>query len=118
MLAKLNYPETRRVDQADDFFGTLVADPYRWLEAADDPEVLEWTRQQHELATEALNGLPGRAAFERRLREVWDYPQHGIPRKRGDKLFYMRNDGLNAQPVLYVKEGDESRTRPGRPQHI
>ena len=107
MLAKLNYPETRRVDQADDFFGTLVADPYRWLEAADDPEVLEWTRQQHELATEALNGLPGRAAFERRLREVWDYPQHGIPRKRGDKLFYMRNDGLNAQPVLYVKEGDE-----------
>ncbi len=107
MLAKLNYPETRRVDQADDFFGTLVADPYRWLEAADDPEVLEWTRQQHELATEALNGLPGRAAFEQRLREVWDHPQHGIPRKRGDRLFYMRNDGLNAQPVLYVKEGDE-----------
>ncbi|MDE2747927.1 MAG: prolyl oligopeptidase family serine peptidase [Chloroflexota bacterium] len=107
MLGKLNYPVTRRVDVADDFFGTLVADPYRWLEEADDPEVLEWTRQQHELAMEALNGLPGRAAFEGRLREVWGYPQHGIPRKRGDKLFYMRNDGLQAQPVLYVQEGDK-----------
>jgi len=107
MLGKLNYPVTRRVDVADDFFGTLVADPYRWLEEADDPEVLEWTRQQHELAMEALNGLPGRAAFEGRLREVWGYPQHGIPRKRGDKLFYMRNDGLQAQPVLYVQGGDK-----------
>ena len=107
MFGKLTYPQTRRGDVVDDFFGEAVADPYRWLEEADDPEVLEWTRKQHELAMAALNGLPGRAAFERRLREVWDYPQHGIPRKRGDKLFYMRNDGMRAQPILYVKAGDE-----------
>ena len=106
MFGKLNYPETRRVDVLDDFFGTPVEDPYRWLEEAGDPEVLEWTRKQHALAAQALSGLAGRAAFERRLREVWDYPQMGIPRKRGDRLFFMRNDGLQAQPVLYVKEGD------------
>ena len=106
MFGELSYPETRRGDVVDDFFGTAVADPYRWLEDADDPEVREWTRKQHEMALEALNSLAGRATFERRLREVWDYPKFEIPRKRGDKLFYMRNDGLLAQPLLYVKEGD------------
>ena len=54
-----------------------------------------------------LNSLAGRDTFERRLREVWDFPKYEIPRKRGDKLFYMRNDGLQAQPILYLKEGDE-----------
>ena len=83
MFGKLDYPKTRQVDVADDFFGTLVADPYRWLEDADDPDVLEWTGKQHDMAMEVLNGLPGRATFERRLREVWDYPKFGIPRKRG-----------------------------------
>ena len=106
MLGKLDYPKTRKVDVADDFFGTMVADPYRWLEDADDPEVMEWTGTQHDTAMEKLSGLPGRATFERRLREVWDYPKFEIPRKRGDRLFFMRNDGLQNQPILYVQEGD------------
>ena len=106
MFGKLAYPETRRVDVVDDFHGTAVADPYRWLEDAEDPEVLEWTAKQHGLAMDVLKGLEGRGAFERRLRQVWDYPKYEIPRKRGDKLFYMRNDGLQEQPVLYVQEGD------------
>ncbi len=107
MFGKLDYPETRRVDVVDDFHGTAVADPYRWLEEAEDPEVLAWTGKQHDLAMAVLTGLEGRDTFERRLREVWDYPKFEIPRKRGDKLFYMRNDGLQEQPVLYVQEGDE-----------
>ena len=108
MFGKLSYPETPRGDVEDDFFGTSVADPYRWLEAADHPDVLAWTQKQHALAMDQLTGLAGRATFERRLREVWDYPKHGIPRQRGDRLFYMRNDGLQAQPVLYVQDGDAS----------
>jgi len=107
VFGKLEYPATRRVDVADDFFGTLTADPYRWLEAADDPEVLAWTGKQHDLAMGLLSSLEGRDRFERRLREVWNYPKFEIPRKRGDKLFYMRNDGLQEQPVLYVQEGDK-----------
>ncbi len=106
MFEKLTYPKTRRGDVIDDFFGSPVADPYRWLEDADDPEVRDWTRVQHEMAVEALNSLAGRDTFERRLREVWDFPKFEIPRKRGDKLFYMRNDGLQQQPVLYVQDGD------------
>ena len=88
------------------FFGTTVPDPYRWLEDADDPEVLAWTDEQHDFALHILRGLPGRATFERRLQEVWDYPKYEIPRKHGDRLFYMRNDGLQEQPILYVKEAD------------
>ena len=106
MFEKLKYPETRRADVVDDFFGTAVADPYRWLEDAEDPEVLEWTGTQHDMTMEKLSGLPGRATFDRRLREVWDYPKFEIPRKRGDRLFFMRNDGLQNQPILYVQEGD------------
>ena len=106
MFGKLTYPETRKVDVVDDFFGTAVEDPYRWLEDAEHPDVLEWTQKQHDLAMEQLTGLAGRATFGSRLREVWDYPKFEIPRRRGDRLFYMRNDGLQAQPKLYVQEGD------------
>ena len=70
------------------------------------PKLLEWTGTQHGMAMEKLSGLAGRATFERRLREVWDYPKFEIPRKRGDRLFFMRNDGLQNQPILYVQEGD------------
>ena len=106
MFGKLSYPKTRRVDVVDDFFGTAVEDPYRWLEEAEDADVLEWTGAQHDISMEVLSGLPGRGTFERRLREVWDYPKFEIPRKRGNRLFYMRNDGLREQPILYVQEGD------------
>ena len=107
MFGKLSYTETRRGDVVDDFFGTAVANPYRWLEDAEDPEVLAWTQQQHDLAMDVLESLAGRETFDQRLRQVWDFPKYDIPRKRGDKLFYMRNDGLQAQPILYVKEGDK-----------
>lgn len=107
MFEKLNYPETPRGDVVEDFFGSPVADPYRWLEDAEHPDVLAWTQRQHELALDLLNGLEGRATFERRLREVWDYPKYETPRKRGERLFYMRNDGVLEQPILYVQEGDE-----------
>ncbi len=108
MFEKLTYPDTQKGDVVDDFFGATVADPYRWLEDAEDPEVLEWTGKQHALALETLGSLEGRATFGRRLREVWDYPKYEIPRKRGDRLFFMRHDGLRQQPVLYVQEGDGS----------
>ena len=107
MFEKLNYPETRADGIFDDFFGAEVADPYRWLEAAEDPEVQAWTARQHDLAMAALGGLAGRDALRRRLREVWDYPKYEIPRLRGERLFFMRNDGLRQQPILYVQEGDE-----------
>ena len=106
MFGKLSYPKTRVVDVADDYFGTRVPDPYRWLEDEADPEVVAWTAAQHDFAMEMLSGLAGRETFERRLREVWDYPKHDIPRERGGRLFYLRNDGLLNQPKLFVREAD------------
>ena len=106
MFGKLTYIKTPTVDVVDDYFGTQVPDPYRWLEDDQDPAVLEWTGAQHDSTMELLTGLAGRDIFERRLKEVWDYPKFDLPRRRGDRLFYLRNDGLNAQPKLYVKGDD------------
>lgn len=110
MFGKLDYPPTRKGEVVDDFFGTPVADPYRWLEDAGAVEVLEWTQTQSNFADEMLSTLSGRETFTNRLTEVWDYPKYGIPRKRGTRLFFSKNDGLQAQPVLYVQdEGNEAR---------
>ena len=108
MFGKLTYINTPTVDVVDDYFGTKVADPYRWLEDDQDPAVLEWTGAQHDVTMELLTGLAGRDTFERRLKEVWDYPKFDLPRRRGDRLFYLRNDGLNAQPKLYVSDGGDN----------
>jgi prolyl oligopeptidase len=106
MLHSIRYPHTRQTDVSDDFFGTNVPDPYRWLENADDPEVLEWTQTQQDLAQEILGNLTGRDYFRTRLTHIWDYPKYGITRKRGNRLFFTKNEGLQAQPVLYVQEGE------------
>jgi prolyl oligopeptidase len=106
MIAKLAYPKTRTVDVTDDYFGTSVTDPYRWLEDAENPEVLEWTQEQMDFAMEILGTMPGREAFKQRLTKVWNYPKYTPPVKKANRLFYTYNDGLKNQPALYVKEGD------------
>ncbi len=69
---KMNYPETRRVDQVDEFFGVKVADPYRWLEkdVRESEEVAEWVKKQNAVAREYLDAIPQRAAIEKRLTEL------------------------------------------------
>ncbi|HKJ86363.1 MAG TPA: prolyl oligopeptidase family serine peptidase [Spirochaetia bacterium] len=104
------YPQTRRTDDHDDFFGTVVHDAYRWLEEADNPEVLAWTQRQHDLAHAVLSRLPRRDRYLSRLREVWDYPRMDQPVERGGTLFFTRNDGLRAQPSLFAR-GPDGRER-------
>ncbi|MFW5690119.1 MAG: prolyl oligopeptidase family serine peptidase [Spirochaetota bacterium] len=101
-----SYPDTTAVDHTDTYFETPVADPFRWLEDADDPRVLEWTQAQHDLARSILDRLPGRDEYQHRLTRVWDYPRMGQPLLRGGRLFSTRNTGLQAQPVLSVREPD------------
>ena len=86
--------ETRKVDQVDDFFGTSVADPYRWLENVDDPEVQQWGESQNQVTRTYLDGLPSREAMVRRLTELQDYPRFGLPTKHGNWVFASKNDGL------------------------
>jgi len=106
MFGKLSYPQTRTVDVADDFFGTTVVDPYRWLEDAEAAEVQEWTQTQMDFAVEVLTRMPGREAFKQQLEAVWDYPKYSTLVKKENRIFFTKNDGLQPQAVLYVQEGD------------
>ncbi|OGN91877.1 MAG: prolyl endopeptidase [Chloroflexi bacterium RBG_13_48_10] len=101
---KLSYPITKTTDQVDDFHGTHVADPYRWLEDVDSPETLEWIKQQNELTFGFLEKIPVREHLRQRLTELWDYPKAQAPIKHGGRYFQLRNSGLQNQDVLYVLE--------------
>ncbi|MGJ3240541.1 MAG: prolyl oligopeptidase family serine peptidase [Anaerolineae bacterium] len=109
MFDKIEYPTTRKADIVADFFGTSVADPYRWLEDADSEEVQAWTQTQSDLANVHLTRLPARDYLRQRLTDVWNYPKYGmVPRRCNNRLFFTKNDGLQAQPTLYVQDGDET----------
>jgi prolyl oligopeptidase len=96
------YPETRRGDQADEYHGVRVPDPYRWLEDADSAETRAWIEAQNRLAFEHLGAIPQRAAIRRRLKELLNYERYGVPFKRGGRYFFTRNNGLQNQSVLYT----------------
>jgi len=100
----LDYPEARRTGQVDDYFGTPVADPYRWMEELEATEVGDWVDAQNGIAVPFLERLPGHGEIQSRLTELWNYERFGIPLKEGGLYFFTRNDGLQDQDVLYVAE--------------
>ena len=104
-------PETRRVDHVDDFFGTDVADPYRWLEELDGVDTAAWVEAQNEVSVAYLESLPTRESFKTRLEELWNYERYGTPVKTGARYFYSRNDGLQDQSVLYVADSLDGEPR-------
>jgi prolyl oligopeptidase len=105
------YPVTARVEVNDNYFGTKVADPYRWLEDLDSPAVSNWVQAQNALSQPRLAELPARAWLKSRLTKLWNYERYDIPVKRGSRYFYLHNDGTQNQSVLLVSEG---LTAPGR----
>ena len=98
------YPAARRADQTDDYHGTTVADPYRWLEDPDSPETRAWIEAENALTFDFLAQIPAREAIKKRLTTLWDYERFGMPYLQGGRYFYGRNDGLQPQSVLYVAE--------------
>ena len=105
------YPETRTVDQVDDYHGTPVADPYRWLEDPDSPETRTWIEAQNRLTFGFLGRIPEREGLRQRLTELWDYARAWAPVKRGGRYFQLRNSGLQNQDVLYVLEALDAEPR-------
>jgi prolyl oligopeptidase len=97
----LPYPETRKIDQVDDYFGTKVADPYRWLEDPNSPETVAWVEAQNKVTFTFLEGIPSRERLRARLTELWNYERYGLPERHGRYYIYARNDGLQNQPVVY-----------------
>ena len=102
-----DYPETRDDGTSETIFGQTVADPYRWLE--DDvrvnPAVAQWVEDQNEVTDAILASLPLRDTFKQRITELTDYERFGLPEEKNGRYFYTRNDGLQNQSVLYVREG-------------
>jgi len=101
---KLEYPKAKKVDQIDEYHGIKVADPYRWLENSDSPETKAWIEAQNKLTRAYLDKIPEREKIKQRLVELWNYEKFSTPVKRGNKYFYLRNDGLQNQFVLYVTD--------------
>ncbi len=101
---KLEYPKAKKVDQIDEYHGIKVADPYRWLENSDSPETKAWIETQNKLTRAYLDKIPEREKIKQRLVELWNYEKFSTPVKRGNKYFYLRNDGLQNQFVLYVTD--------------
>lgn len=106
-MPKLDYPETKKVDVTDDYFGTTVADPYRWLENDTAADVEEWVKKQNEVTFSYLENIPFREDIEKRLKEIWNYPKYSAPSKKNDMYFYSKNDGLQNQSVLYMTNDPE-----------
>ena len=98
---RLRYPETKRGNDRDDYHGTLVADPYRWLEDVDAPDTRAWIEAENAVTFGFLGTIAERDAIRRRLTAVWDYPRYGTPFKKHGEYFFYKNDGLQNQSVLY-----------------
>ena len=103
-----NYPYSKRVDTADVYFGVKVEDPYRWLEDDNSEETVQWVEEQNALTSSYLNAIPYKNKIEKRLTEIWNFSKQEIPLKRGGKFFFLKNDGLQEQDVLYVTSNLDS----------
>jgi prolyl oligopeptidase len=97
------YPPARKGDVVDDYHGTKVADPYRWLEDVDSPETRGWVEAENRVTFAYLERIPERERIRRRLTELWDYPKYGAPFKKGGRYFFFKNSGLQNQAVLYTQ---------------
>ena len=106
--ATLNYPETKKVDQIDTYFGTEVKDPYRWLEDDHSKETKDWVVAENKLTFSYLNQIAYRDSLEKRLTALWDYEKIGAPFKKGDFTYFYKNDGLQNQYVIYRYKTDEN----------
>ncbi len=103
--AQLTYPPTKKVDVSDNYFGTTIADPYRWLEDDNSEETKNWVQQQNVVTSTYLSGIPYRDKVKSRLAVLWNYPKYGSPRKEGSYYYFSKNDGLQNQSILYRQAG-------------
>ena len=103
--AQLTYPPTKKVDVSDNYFGTTIADPFRWLEDDNSEETKNWVQQQNVVTSTYLSGIPYRDKVKSRLAVLWNYPKYGSPRKEGSYYYFSKNDGLQNQSILYRQAG-------------
>jgi len=101
----MKYPETKEIEHTDNYHGTPVPDPYRWLENDTTQEVANWVKAQNQVTFGYLNQISFRDKIKARLSLIWNYPKYGAPFKRGSNYYFYKNDGLQNQAILYVQKG-------------
>ncbi|MFI5131259.1 MAG: prolyl oligopeptidase family protein [Chitinophagales bacterium] len=105
LLAQLQYPQTKKTDVVDNYSGTQVADPYRWLEDDNSQETKAWVKEQNTVTFGYLEKIPYRAQWLSRLEELNNYPKYSAPSRNNEYYYYSRNDGLQNQNVTYRQKG-------------
>jgi prolyl oligopeptidase len=98
------YPETRKDTIVDDYFGTKVEDPYRWLEDDNSEETEAWVIAQNNVTFDFINAVPFKQNIIDRLTEIYNYERYSTPFKKSGKYFFFKNDGLQNQSVLYMQD--------------
>ena len=104
---KLQYPTTEKKIVTDNYFGTEVDDPYRWLEDDRSPETEAWVKEENKVTFDYLSQIPYRNELKEELSKIWNYEKLTAPFKEGEYTYYYKNDGLQNQYVLYRKKGDD-----------
>jgi prolyl oligopeptidase len=104
-MAQFDYPKTKKINHVDNYHGTIVADPYRWLEDDRSEETAAWVKAQNELTDAYLEKIPYQDGFMKRLEEVYNYPKYSAPSRNGEWFYFYKNDGLQNQAVLYRQKG-------------
>ena len=100
---RLQYPASKKGDVVDDYHGTAIPDPFRWMENLGGAETVAWIRAQNAVTNGYLEKLPYRETLRKRITELWDYPKVSLPSREGGRLFYRKNSGLQKQSVLYMR---------------
>ena len=103
--SRLVYPETKKVNVVDDYFGTKVSDPYRWLEDDKSPAVEAWVEAENKVTFAYLDQIPYRAQVKERLTQLFNYPKFTAPSRRGEWFFFSKNEGLQNQSVHFIQKG-------------
>ncbi len=102
---KIKYPVTRKTDTVDTYFGTKIADSYRWLEDDRSAETGEWVKAQNKVTFDYLATIPFRKKVKDRLTQIWNFAKVSSPFKKGKNYFFYKNNGIQNQSVLYVQSG-------------
>ena len=104
-IAQIQYPTSKKVEQTDNYHGTTVSDPYRWLEDDRSAETMAWVKAENEVTFSYLDKIPYRKTIYDQLEKVVNYPKYSAPSRKGDWFYFSKNDGLQNQSILYRQKG-------------
>src|SRR5688572_26424584 len=103
--AQTKYTETRKDDVVEEYHGTKVEDPYRWLEDDNAEDTKKWVKDQNKVTFDYLSRIPYREQIKKRLEILWNYPRYSSPFKKADYYYFFKNDGLQNQAIMYRQKG-------------